>query len=149
VHLHLFDTRRTHHKGALYTDTVTGNTAHCEILVDVLVPVPLHPKRLRERGYNQSELLARELGKLCDLPVVDDCLFRRLNTPPQAQSSGVNERRYNIINAFSCRDNKLEGKSVLLIDDVATSGSTLNTCARELKYAGAASVQGLVVALEL
>jgi ComF family protein len=116
---------------------------------DVLLPVPLHPKRLRERGYNQSYLLARELGRLCDLPVIDNYLIRCVNTPPQAQSSGVNERRKNIRNAFRCRDDSLDGKGVLLIDDVATSGSTLNTCAEELKSSGAASVWGLVVALEL
>jgi len=116
---------------------------------DVLVPVPLHPKRLRERGYNQSVLLARELGKLCSLPVIEDYLVRCLYTPPQAQSSGVVERRHNIMNAFKCLDNRLWGKNVLLLDDVATSGSTLNTCARELKSTGVASVWGLVLALEL
>lgn len=117
--------------------------------VDTLVPVPLHSKRLRERGYNQSGLLARELGKLSGLPVIEDHLIRYLYTPPQAQSSGVGERRNNIMNAFKCLDNKLQGKRVLLVDDVATSGSTLNTCARELKSNGAKSVWGLVVALEL
>ena len=117
--------------------------------VDVLVPVPLHPKRLRERGYNQSGLLAHELGKLAELPVIEDHLIRCIHTPPQAQSSGIGERRNNIMNAFKCLDNKLQEKSVLLIDDVATSGSTLNTCARELKSAGVESVWGLVVALEL
>jgi ComF family protein len=116
---------------------------------DVLVPVPLHPKRLRERGYNQSGLLAWELGKLCGLPVVDDCLVRHIHTPPQAQSSGISERRHNIRNAFKCLDRRLQGKRVLLIDDVSTSGSTLNTCAGELKSAGAASVWGLTAALEL
>ena len=116
---------------------------------DVLVPVPLHPKRLRERGYNQSHLLARELSRLCNLQVVGDCLVRCVNTPPQAQSSGVNERRENIHNAFKCRNDRLDGKHILLIDDVATSGYTLNTCAKELKSSGAKSVWGLVVALEM
>ena len=117
--------------------------------VDVLVPVPLHSKRLRERGYNQSGLLARELSRLSGLPFTEDHLIRCLHTPPQAQSSGVDERRNNIMNAFKCPDNKLQGKRVLLIDDVATSGSTLNTCAREMKSTGTKSVWGLVVALEL
>jgi ComF family protein len=126
-------------------DCLRSNT----LSVDLLVPVPLHPKRLRERGYNQSGLLARELGSLCGLPVTEDNLIRCLHTPPQAQSSGVGERRNNIINAFKCRDNSLQGKKVLLIDDVATSGSTLYTCARALKATGVESVWGLVVALEL
>jgi competence protein ComFC len=115
---------------------------------DVLVPVPLHAKRLRERGYNQSALLAHEIGRLCGLPVIDSALVRRLHTPPQAQSSGIEERRHNLADAF-CLNSGFHGKHVLLIDDVATSGSTLNTCARELKAGGAASVWGLVIALEL
>ena len=69
---------------------------------EVLMPVPLHQKRLRERGYNQSRLLARELGKLVNLPLVDDCLIRQRHAPPQARTSSVDERRSNVANAFTC-----------------------------------------------
>jgi len=116
---------------------------------EVLVPVPLHHKRLRERGYNQSSLLAQQLGKLANLPVVDDCLVRQRHAPPQARTSTVDERRSNVANAFFCRDRRLEGKQVLLIDDVSTSGSTLDACARALKEAGATTVWGLVLAREI
>ena len=116
---------------------------------EVLVPVPLHHKRLRERGYNQSRLLAQELGKLANLPVVDDCLVRQRHAPPQARTSTVDERRSNVADAFSCRDRRLEGKQVLLIDDVSTSGATLDACARGLKEAGATTVWGLVLAREI
>jgi ComF family protein len=116
---------------------------------EVLVPVPLHRKRLRERGYNQSSLLARELGKLGGLTVVDDCLVRKQYTPPQARSASVGERQKNVAGAFACRDGRLRGEKVLLIDDVTTSRSTLNACAVALKSAGASSVWGLVMALEL
>ena len=116
---------------------------------EVLVPVPLHRKRWRERGYNQSSLLARELGKLTDLPVVDDCLVRQQHTPPQARTANVSERQSNVAGAFTCRDGRLRGKQVLLIDDVTTSGATLNTCAGALKSAGTVSVWGLVVAAEI
>jgi competence protein ComFC len=116
---------------------------------EVLVPVPLHSKRLRERGYNQSRLLAQQLGKLANLPVVDDCLVRQRHAPPQARTFTVDERRSNVADAFSCRDRRLEGKQVLLIDDVSTSGATLDACARALKQAGAASVWGLVLAREI
>ncbi len=116
---------------------------------EVLVPVPLHRKRWRERGYNQSSLLARELGKLTDLPVVDDCLVRQQHTPPQARAANVSERQSNVAGAFTCRDGRLRGKQVLLIDDVTTSGATLNTCAGALKSAGAVSVWGLVMAAEI
>ena len=115
---------------------------------EVLVPVPLHQKRVRERGYNQSSLLAKELGKLTSLPVVDDCLIRQRHAPPQAKTSTVDERRSNVANAFTCRDLRLQDKQVLLIDDVSTSGATLDACAAALKAAGASSVWGLTLARE-
>ena len=116
---------------------------------EVLVPVPLHQKRLKERGYNQSRLLAQELAKLINLPVVDDCLIRQRHAPPQARTSTVDERRSNVANAFSCRDHRLRDKQVLLIDDVSTSGATLDTCAAALKASGATSVWGLALAREI
>ena len=116
---------------------------------EILVPVPLHRKRLRERGYNQSGLLAKELGKLISLPVVDNCLIRHRQAPPQAKTSTVAERRSNVANAFTCRDHRLRDKQILLIDDVATSGATLDACAAALKSAGAATVWGLVLAREI
>ena len=119
------------------------------MLGEVLVPVPLHQKRVRERGYNQSSLLAKELGKLTSLPVVDDCLIRQRHAPPQAKTSTVDERRSNVANAFTCRDCGLQGKQVLLIDDVSTSGATLDAGAAALKATGATSVWGLVLAREI
>ena len=119
------------------------------VLGEVLVPVPLHQKRLRERGYNQSSLLAQQLGKLTNLPVVDDYLIRQRHAPPQARTSTVEERRSNVANAFSCRDHRLQDKQVMLIDDVSTSGATLDACAGALKEAGATSVWGLVLAREI
>jgi len=119
------------------------------VAAEVLVPVPLHRKRLRERGYNQSSLLAQELGKLANLPVVGDCLIRYRKAPPQTRAVTVEERRHNVADAFSCRDPRLRGKKALLIDDVSTSGATLNACAAALKAAGATSVWGLVMAREI
>lgn len=116
---------------------------------EVLVPVPLHRKRLKERGYNQSGLLARELGKPIHLAVVDDCLIRRHPTLPQARTSTVDERQHNVADAFTCCDQRLQNKQVLLIDDVATSGATFNACAAALKAAGATSVWGLALAREI
>ena len=115
----------------------------------VLVPVPLHRRKLRERGYNQSQLLARELGKLIDLPMVDDCLTRQKHAPPQARTSTIDERRTNVADAFACHDYRLRDKQVLLIDDVATSGATLDACASTLKASGASSVWGLTLAKEV
>ncbi len=116
---------------------------------EVLVPVPLHRKRLRERGYNQSSLLTRELGKLTNLPVMDGCLIRQRHAPPQARTSTVDERQRNVAAAFTGGDHRLRDKQVLLIDDVSTSGATLDACAAALKAAGATSVWGLVLAREI
>jgi ComF family protein len=115
---------------------------------EVLVPIPLHRKRFKERGYNQSALLAKELGKLTGLPVVTDGLVRRQYTPSQARAASVDARRQNVIDAFSSPEGRLTTKRVVLIDDVATSGATLNACARALKSSGIAAVWGLVVAIE-
>lgn len=116
---------------------------------EALVPVPLHPRRLRERGYNQSYLLARELGRLFNLPVVDKSLVRVKFILPQAQTKSVDERHRNVREAFKCSDSKIKNRQVLLIDDVSTSGATLDACARALKSAGAVSVWGLVLAREI
>lgn len=119
------------------------------LLGAALVPVPLHPKRLRERGYNQSYLLAKELSRLTNLPIIDDCLARKHHTPPQARTSTVEERRSNVTNAFTCVNGRLRGKPALLIDDVSTSGATLDACAVALKATGSTPVWGLVLAREV
>jgi ComF family protein len=116
---------------------------------EFLVPVPLHRQRLRERGYNQSGLLSRELGKLVNLPVISGCLVRDRLSPPQTRVTRVEERKQNVVGAFSCLDSRFQGKQVILIDDVSTSGATLDAGAAALKAAGAASVWGLVLAREI
>jgi len=115
---------------------------------DVLVAVPLHPRRLRERGYNQSLLLASELGRLCSLPLVEGHLVRLHHTPPQTRTRSAQQRQDNVARAFSCCGD-FEGRSVLLIDDVCTSGATLDSCAVALKAANAATVWGLTMAREV
>ena len=108
----------------------------------VIVPVPLHARRTRQRGYNQSELLARELSKRTGIPVEARALRRTRNTPPQVDMEGHEERKRNTEGAFEC-GSEMEGVSVLLIDDVVTTGNTMSSCAAALKTAGAASVWGL------
>jgi len=115
---------------------------------EVLVPVPLYPKRLRERGYNQASLLAKELGRLVGLPTVEDTLIRVKDAVPQARTRSAIERRQNVQDAFACNQ-RLEGRQILLIDDVCTTGATLDACASALKAAGAGSVWGLTVAREM
>jgi ComF family protein len=116
---------------------------------EALVGVPLHPRRLRERGYNQSSLIAAELGKRIGLPVIEDCLIRVKQAQPQVRAVDVEDRRRNVADAFVCRDEKVSGKQIILIDDVCTSGATLESCAAALKNKGAASVRGLTLAREI
>ncbi len=109
--------------------------------VDVIVPVPLHRSRRRARGFNQSEILAEELGERLDLCVVAGRLVRTVNTAPQTQVMSVPDRRANVRGAFALRRAEpFRGKSVLLVDDVLTTGATAGECARVLKDAGARRV---------
>jgi competence protein ComFC len=108
--------------------------------IEALVPVPLHRSRLRERGYNQSLLLAQQIGKAIGAPVIEERLVRVKNTISQATLSRQ-ERMANVTNAFQLKQPELfRGKSIGLVDDVFTTGSTMNECARLLKDAGATSV---------
>lgn len=112
----------------------------------VLVPVPLHPRRRRERGYNQSELLAEQIQRRSGLEVARDVLVRRKDTAPQAGLSAA-ERRRNVRGAFAVRHrSRVAGRLVVLLDDVWTTGATARSCARILKEAGAAEVRLLSVA---
>jgi ComF family protein len=114
--------------------------------VDVIVPVPLHPKRLRWRGFNQSVLLARQVSAVFHVPVDPFLLKRNIETPPQTQLS-EEERRRNVRGAFVVNAEKsVEDRSVLLLDDVYTSGATVNECSRCLKRAGAKEVYVLTLA---
>jgi len=113
--------------------------------VDVIVPVPLHPSRLRERGYNQSALLVRELGRRAGLPVAERTLLRTTPTRPQV-GLNVEERAQNVRNAFRCHDNPLRGLRVLLVDDVLTTGATLRACTHALVQGEVHAVWGLTLA---
>lgn len=113
---------------------------------DALVPVPLHPSRLRERGFNQSVLLARAAAT-ANLPVVEDCLQRVRSTQAQ-MTLGREARRRNVAGAFACRDDRLRGRRALLIDDVCTTGATLEACAVGLRQGGAVSVWALTLTRE-
>ena len=129
--------------GRLLADYLSANP----IPGDVLVPVPLHPRKLRERGYNQAGLLAREVSKLTGLPVAEKLLYRTRNTPPQARTSGRQQRVENMEGVFTCPTDAT-GMSLIVVDDVSTTGSTLAACAAALKETGALSVWGLTFAKE-
>jgi ComF family protein len=107
----------------------------------VLVPVPLHPRRLRERGFNQSELLARALGRRAGLAVAPEALVRRKETPPQTGLTAA-ARRSNVSGAFAVRRRgRVAGRVVVLVDDVVTTGATARACAAALRAAGSTDVR--------
>jgi ComF family protein len=115
---------------------------------DLIVPVPLHRRRLWKRRYNQAAVLAQALGRAHAVAVMPDALVRTRATPPQGHMSR-NERRKNVRNAFSVdprRTGMVKDRRILLVDDVLTTGATVGECARALKKAGAASVSVLALA---
>ncbi len=114
--------------------------------IDLFTPVPLHPTRLRQRGYNQSALLAAQLAAQLDLPYTDTVgLQRTRHTRPQV-GLGMAERRSNVAGAFTCSGDEVQGKRVALLDDVYTTGATLQDCARALREAGATRVYAITIA---
>jgi ComF family protein len=112
--------------------------------VDALVPMPLSVERLRSRGYNQALELAREVGRVRGVPVWAHACRRVIDTPAQALLPW-RERPRNVLGAFVC-DADLAGLRVAVVDDVLTTGATLNELARNLRRAGAAEVHGWVAA---
>lgn len=119
----------------------------CSEPPDLLVPVPLHSARYRERGYNQSRLLATELSLACGVPVLSSGHFRRVRYTPSQANLDRRHRLSNLSNAFQVIHSRdLLGRRVALIDDVLTTGSTLNECAKTLFRAGARSVYYVTVA---
>jgi ComF family protein len=114
--------------------------------LDVAIPVPLHKKRLRQRGFNQSLLLAHGVSERFMIPLNYDNLIRSRYTRPQVELSGI-ERAENVRGAFNLlRPAEICEKKILLIDDVFTTGATMNECAKVLKDAGASTVTVLTLA---
>ncbi len=114
----------------------------------ILIPVPLHSQKLRERGYNQSEELAKELAKILQIPVFSDVLLKIKQTKPQMQLK-KEEREKNLQSAFTIKNHgKIHGKKIFLVDDVYTTGLTMQECASQLLSSGAKQVWGITIARE-
>jgi ComF family protein len=147
--IHRFKFRHTRYLAPFLAQVMAQSLARRPIQADLLVPVPMSPSRRRERGYNHSELLAAALARLTTLPEPSpELLAKSKETRPQVGLSAV-ERRKNLRGAFACPSPELlAGRRCLLIDDVITTGATLNACAQPLIEAGAKRVMGLVVARE-
>ncbi len=129
----------------LFYEGLIQQEAFFRIALDkaVLVPVPLHSQRERNRGYNQAEILAVDLGKRLGVPVKD--ILTRVKPTTSQVGKTQKERRENIKGVFQLRGT-VDAKTVLLVDDVLTSGATLNEAAKTLKKAGVKSVWGLALA---
>ena len=101
--------------------------------IDVIVPIPLHPKRLRERGYNQSEYIARGISEVTGLPIDTIHVTRERNTPKQALQRGE-ERKHNVNNAFAVNHpEQFYHKHILVVDDLVTTGETMRSCLKAMK----------------
>jgi ComF family protein len=132
--------------GRFYRERLPGLTGEFKA-IDVIVPVPLHADRLRERGYNQSLVLARSWRVILNRPVAHDALVRVKNTASQTGLSRA-ERRRNLQDAFAARvPANVRGRNVLLVDDVHTTGATLSAAAKALKTAGAVGVTAATLAV--
>ena len=132
--------------GQLASASVLGQLLHRRLQrregawPEVLVPVPLHPRRARERGFNQAAEITRVLSRAIAVPMDVSLCRRRRDTPPQALTTNVEERHHNLKRAFEVRG-EMAGISAAIIDDVVTSGATVGELARELKRARAGRLE--------
>lgn len=115
---------------------------------DVLIPIPLTRKKIKNRGYNQSEETAKGLSKELKIPVITDCLIKMKETLPQMELS-KEKRKENVKGVFEVKnEEEIKGKKILLVDDVYTTGAAMEECAKILKQAGAKEVWGVTIARE-
>lgn len=112
---------------------------------DYILPVPLSKKRLKQRGYNQSALIAKDLSDMLGIKFDEDILIRLRHTKRQSKLN-FTQKQVNVLGAFACTQS-LKGKSVILVDDLYTTGATINECAKMLKQVGCSKVYGVTVAI--
>ena len=131
-----------------FAKIILKNEKVCGLLkkYDIIIPVPIHRKRKLQRGYNQTQLIAKEIAKNIDIELCDDALIKTKNTIAQSKLN-KNKRKQNLKAAFRVLDlEKIQGKNILLFDDIFTTGSTVNECSKILKKAGAKTVGVLTIA---
>lgn len=131
-----------------FAKIILKNEKVCGLLkkYDIIIPVPIHRKRKLQRGYNQTQLIAKEIAKNIDIKLCDDVLVKSKNTIAQSKLN-KNKRKQNIKGAFKVLDlERIQGKNILLFDDIFTTGSTVNECSKILKKAGAKTVGVLTIA---
>ncbi|XOB42645.1 MAG: ComF family protein [Candidatus Nealsonbacteria bacterium] len=113
----------------------------------IIIPVPLHIKKLKWRGFNQAEEIGKHLSEFFKIPLINNVLIKKHETIAQTELAGIKRER-NVLNVFQCENTKvIKNKNIILIDDIYITGSTINECARVLKQSGAGKVIGIVVAI--
>jgi ComF family protein len=123
-----------------FAENLSKKLVQLNIKFDIIIPVPIHRKRLRKRGYNQSYLIAKEVSKILNNKLVYNLLFKIKNTVPQ-RILNEKQRRQNVKQAYAVKDNqKIKNKVILLIDDIFTTGATVDECSKKLREAGAKDV---------
>lgn len=143
--IHDLKYRRVRARSDTLANLLAEEIARRPLAIDLLVPVPLATGRRRQRGFNQSELIARQLSVHLGVPMSGALLRRVRETPPQVGRS-MAERRENVLGAFKCAEpSAVVGRRIALVDDVMTTGATLEACAEVLSASGATRVYGLVV----
>lgn len=131
-----------------FAEIIIKNKKMCGFIknYDIIIPVPIHKKRYKERGYNQSELLASEIAKTLNISIEKRVLIKNVNNTPQSKLSKIERKNnangvYKIINA-----QKIKNKKIIIIDDIYTTGSTANECSKLLKQAGASEIAVFTIA---
>ena len=113
----------------------------------IVIPLPLHPTKERQRGFNQSKLIAETASAKLNLPLVKNCLLKNKNTLPQMELKNLEQRTKNVVNSFFVKNPELiKGKIIVLVDDIVTSGSTLTEAAKTLKSSGAKKIIAITIA---
>lgn len=131
-----------------FAKCILKNEKICKMIksYDIIIPIPIHKKRYNIRGYNQSTLIAKKMAEILKIEMMDDCLYKNVNTIEQSKLN-KNKRKHNVKNVYSIKNSeKIKDKKIILFDDIYTTGSTANECARILKKAGVKDVVVLTIA---
>ncbi len=131
-----------------FSKIILNNKKICGFLkkYDIIIPVPIHKRRKQQRGYNQTELIAKEISKNLNIKIEKDILIKSINTRAQSELN-KKDRQCNLKGAFKLQNmQKITNKNVLIIDDIYTTGSTVNECSRMIKLARAKSIGILTIA---
>lgn len=132
----------------MFCEILIRNKMACEFIkeYDIIIPVPMHKRKKARRGYNQTELVAKQLARKFDIPISTTILIKQKNTPMQS-SLGREDRIKNVQNVYKIDyEEKITDKKVLLVDDIYTTGATVTECKKMLKLAGAKKVGAIIIA---